>query len=293
MVLAQRLRGLADLALAAEEHQDVAGLLAPQLIGGRKDCGLFGGGGLVVFLVELHRPIAQLDRIAAARDIDDGRITEVPGEALGVDGGGGDDDLQVRPPRHQPFQVAEQEVDVQRTLVRFVHDDGVVVIEEAIALRLGEQDAVGHQLDEAFGAAVILEAQFVANKLAQWRLQFFGDACRDGARRDAPRLRVADDAGDAAAGFEADLRQLRGFTGTGFAADDDHRMLFDGAADLIAVRRDRQFFRIDDLRYAGSARLACGDGRRDLRGQRSFSGGDVLAALSVAEQAIERAKQTN
>ena len=40
MVLAQRFGGLADLALAAQEHEDVAGLLAPQLIDGREDRGL-------------------------------------------------------------------------------------------------------------------------------------------------------------------------------------------------------------------------------------------------------------
>ncbi len=96
MVLAQRLGRLADLALAAQEHQDVAGLVAPQLVGGRQDRGLFVGRGLVVLLVQFHRAIAHFDGIAAAGDIDDGRVAEVPREALRIDGGRGDEDLQVR-----------------------------------------------------------------------------------------------------------------------------------------------------------------------------------------------------
>jgi hypothetical protein len=37
----------------------------------------------------------------------------VPGEALGVDGGGGDDDLEIRPLGEQLGQISEQEVDVE------------------------------------------------------------------------------------------------------------------------------------------------------------------------------------
>ena len=60
--------------------------------------------------------------------------------------------------------------------MRFVDDDRVVGVEEAITLCLGEQDAVGHQLDQAFRPAVILEAQFVTHELPQRRLELFGDA---------------------------------------------------------------------------------------------------------------------
>ena len=62
----------------------------------------------------------------------------------------------------------------------------------------------------------------------------------DGARGDAPRLRVADEAAHAAAELEADLRQLRRLAGTGLAADDDDGMLADRARDLVPARRHRQ-----------------------------------------------------
>ena len=53
--------------------------------------------------------------------------------------------------RQQPLQVAEQEIDVEAALVRLVDDDRVVRAQKRIALRLGQQDAVGHQLDVGLG----------------------------------------------------------------------------------------------------------------------------------------------
>ena len=70
-----------------------------------------------------------------------------------VDGGRGDDQLEVRPPRQQLLEVAEQEVDVQAALVRLVDDDRVVAPQHPVALDLGQQDAVGHQLDQRVGPA--------------------------------------------------------------------------------------------------------------------------------------------
>jgi hypothetical protein len=69
------------------------------------------------------------------------------GKALGVDGRRRDDHLQIRPLRQDLAQVAEQEVDVEAALVRLVDDDRVVGAQQRIVLRLGQQDAVGHQLD--------------------------------------------------------------------------------------------------------------------------------------------------
>ena len=91
-----------------QEHEDVAGLLAQQLVDRVAD-----RVGLVGVLVGLA--VADLDRVRAAAHLDDRRVVEVRGEALRIDRRGRDDDLQVRPPRQDPLEVAEQEVDVQAT----------------------------------------------------------------------------------------------------------------------------------------------------------------------------------
>ena len=71
----------------------------------------------------------------------------MPREALGIERCRRDDHLEVAPPRQELLQVPEQKIDVEAALVRLVDDDGVVCGKQPVALRFGEQDAVGHQLD--------------------------------------------------------------------------------------------------------------------------------------------------
>jgi hypothetical protein len=72
----ERVGGVADLALAGEEDEDVAGALAQELVDGVADrVGLVG--------VLLGLAIADLDRVGAPGDLDDRRVVEVLGEALG------------------------------------------------------------------------------------------------------------------------------------------------------------------------------------------------------------------
>ena len=151
-----------------------------------------------------------------------GAPVEVRREALRLDGRRRDDHLQVGPARQQLTQIAEQEVDVEAALVRLVEDQGVVAQQAAVALDLGEQDAVGHQLDQRAVAGLVGEPHGVADGVAERGAQFVGDALRDGAGGEPARLGVPDGAADAAAELQADLRQLGGLARPGLAGDDDH-----------------------------------------------------------------------
>ncbi|MNQ44714.1 hypothetical protein D3C85_584780 [compost metagenome] len=182
------------------------------------------------------------------------------GKPLQVDGRRGDDQLEVGAARQQGLQVAEQEVDVQAALVGLVDDDRVVALEMAVVLGLGEQDAVGHQLDQAAVLALVLEAHLVADQFAQRRAQLLGDAGRHAARGQPARLGMADQAVTAAAQLQADLRQLGGLARTGFAGDHHHLVPGDGRLDLVAARGDRQRIVVADARHAGLARLDLGGG---------------------------------
>src|SRR3546814_18940089 len=64
--------------------------------------------------------------------------------------------LEIGTLRQDALEPAEQEVDVEAAFVRLVDDDRVVAVQQMIAAKLGEQDAVGHQLDHrALGDAAI------------------------------------------------------------------------------------------------------------------------------------------
>src|SRR6185503_8836388 len=88
----------------------------------------------------VERLVNDLDRIQAAGDLDDRRVIEVARERVRVDGGGGDDELEILAAREQALQVTEKKVDVERALVGFVEKEGVVLGERRVALRLGKQD---------------------------------------------------------------------------------------------------------------------------------------------------------
>ena len=273
--------GITDLALAGQEDEDVAGSagLAPQFVDGVRD-------GVVEAVVPavLERPPALLDRIQPARNLDHGRRPggrgEVLREAARVDRRRGHDQLQLRALRQQPAQVAEQEVDVQAALVRLVDDQGVVGAQARVALRLGEQDAVGHQLDRGARLDAVLKAHLVADDLAERRLQLFGDAPGDRAGGDATRLRVADQrpvaariAGTTAAQLQRDLRQLRGLAGARLAAHDHDLVGLDRLRDFIAPRRDGQCLRKGDRRQR----------RETYRGRR---GGRFHEARIIGERLV-------
>ncbi len=181
-----------------------------------------------------------------------------------VDRGRRDDAPQFRSLREQASEVAEQEVDVQRPLVGFVQDDRVVLIQKPVVGRLGQQDAVGHQLDVGFRPRAVGEADLEADVLPEGRPQFLGQPGGDGAGGEPSRLRVPDQAVHAAPHLQADLGQLGRFARPGLAAHDDHRVLRDGRGDLLTAGMDGQRFVVGDR---GQIRLS---GRPTGRGLREW-----------------------
>ena len=89
--------------------------------------------------------------------------------------------------------------------MRLVEDEGVVAQQAPVALDLGEQDAVGHQLDQCAVADLIGESHGIADGFAQRSAQFVGDALADRAGRQPAGLGVPDGAANSPADVEADL----------------------------------------------------------------------------------------
>jgi hypothetical protein len=168
----------------------------------------------------------------------------VQAESLRVDRGRRDDQLQVRPAGQELPQIAQQEVDVEASLVGLVDDDRVVLLEQSIALCFGQQDAVGHELDAGVGAGAVAKANLESHGLADGCFQLLGDACGHGSRCDPPRLRVADHPARTPAEFQADLGQLGGLARAGLPAEDYHLVGGDSLGDLVFHLHDGQVERV-------------------------------------------------
>ena len=263
--------GVADFAFAGEEDEDVAGRFFGEFLNGVEDA----VGGVVVvfdfvvaevvFLVE--RAVADFHGVGSAGHLNDGRRVvgqdcfgdfaffgaevfvddalarhvaggEVACETLRVDGRGGDDDLQIRALRQDALEVAEDEVNVQAAFVRLVNDEGGVAAQQLVVLDLGEQNAVGHELDSAVFAHFGGESHLVADGFADFLAEFFGDAFGDGACGESAWLGVADEALLSQAQVEAHFGDLGGFTGAGFTRDDDDLVVADRVHDVFAAFAD-------------------------------------------------------
>jgi hypothetical protein len=233
----QLLLGLADLALARQKHQDVAARVERRHVLDR------GGNRLGQIEIVGRGLVEHVHREGAALDLEDGRAAEELGEAAGLEGGRAHDDLQVRPLRQDALQPAEQKVDGQAPLVGLVHDDGVVPGEEPVAVELGEQDPVGHELHVRARGRLVLEADLVADLGAEGRPDLAGDARGHAGGGNAAGLRDADHLVDSAAHGQRDLRELGGLSRAGRPGDDHDLVLVDRRRDVPQPRRDRQLGR--------------------------------------------------
>ena len=195
-----------------------------------------------------RRPVADLDRIRAARDLDDRRAAEVRAEALGVDRRAGDDQLEVGSPRQDAVQAAEQEVDVERAFVRLVDDHRVVAAQQRVTTDLGQQQAVGDQTDQGVLRAAVVEADRVPDGAAQRNIELIRDPLGHGPRRDPSRLGVSDGPAHAAPELEAELGQLGGLARARLPGHDDDLVIADRGEQIVAPRGDRQLRRVGDRR---------------------------------------------
>ena len=121
-----------------------------------------------------------------------------------------------------------------------VDDERVVGAQHPVPLDLGEQDAVGHDLDLGRVARPVGETDLEADGLAERGPELLGDAVGDRTRGQPARLGVADGAGHPATDVEADLGQLGGLPGPRLTRDDDDLVSPDGVGDVAAPLADRQ-----------------------------------------------------
>ena len=247
MMFPQHLGRFANIPLAGEKDKRIARTLLPQLVHSGNNRLLL----LIVLLVgrRFVGAIAELDRIGSPFDMDDGDAAKVVGEAFGGDGGRGDNQLQVRPARQQTLQIADKEVDIQRPFVRLIKDDGVILPQHAVGGDLCQQNAVGHQLDQAAGRDLIGKTDLEPHQCPDMRIQFIGNAFGHRPRCDAAWLGVADHALNPAPELQAYLGNLRRLARTGRPAKDDDLIVGNRPGDLARLHGHRQICRVADARH--------------------------------------------
>ena len=92
-----------------------------------------------------------------------GGIAEVAGEERDVDGGGHEDDLEVRPLGQQAPEDAQEEVVVEVALVHFIHDQDLVLGQAGLPLDLPQEQPHRQEHDLGGRRARALKADLVAD----------------------------------------------------------------------------------------------------------------------------------
>ena len=169
MVFAQSLRRLANLAFTGQKYQNIALTQPCQFV--HRINNAIVQIALALALIRLNWPITNLNRIGASADIDDRRgltvVREMLGKTFRINRCRGDDDFEIGTFGQNLAQIAEQKINVQAALVRFVNDDRIVLAQQSIGLRLCQQNPVGHKLDRRTLVQTIGETDFVADHFAQ------------------------------------------------------------------------------------------------------------------------------
>ena len=268
-VFAQRLGAIANLTFTRQKNKHIALMRLFQQLINRAHHRIFDINRIFGFIQKMLRTVADLNRVGSTGHFDDGcqhginigTCRKMFCKLLWINRRRRDDHFQVRPPDNQALHITEQKINIQGTLMRLVDNQRVVLPERRIAVRLREQDAVCHYLDEGRIIGAVVETNFVGHRMAARLLQFLGKPGRQTACSDPSRLGAANHAVHAAPQLQTNLRQLGCLAGTSFTAQDHHLMLADQFRNLVTTFSNGQCIIILGARQAQNRDVARLSGR--------------------------------
>jgi hypothetical protein len=147
---------------------------------------------------------------------------EVIFEARGVERGGHDENLEVRPFLFLQIESAsEGDVAVEMALVEFIEDECGDAGKLWVVNDLAEKDAFSNESDAGLRAGDVFETDLVAHFAPEFGFAFEGDASREQASGEPARLQNDNLAIAKQTVVEEHLRHLSGFAGAGRRGDDN------------------------------------------------------------------------
>jgi hypothetical protein len=225
---------------AGEEHEDVAGIWEGECfaadIGHAFPEGCFGGwAAAAVVLWGAGRAVEDVDGVGAATGFEGDGVGEVVGEAGGFEGGGHDDDAEIRACGVLEIEAAgEGDIDGEAAFVEFIEDDGADAGEGGFVLEPALEDAVGEEEDAGIAVEFGVVADGVSDFVADLGFAEFGDPSGEEACGHAAGFDDEDAAFDS--GIDEHAGDGGGFAGTGGGFEEDAGAIRggDGLAEGVA-----------------------------------------------------------
>ena len=247
-----------DLALAGQEHQHVARVLRQGVLDRAP-------GLRFEWLIAARGEMRNRHRVAAASTAEPRRVEELR-QPLAVERGRHHHDPQVHAQRRLHIQrQCQAEVGGEVAFVELVEHDRADAFERGIVLDHAGEDALGDHLDPRRCRDLVVEADAVADRLADLLAALPRHEVGGGARGDAARFQHQDLAAGEPRRIEQRRRHLRGLAGTGRrfqheawmrgeAGADPRQQLVDGE---VLGRGDGTVHRDKDTVHAPASHRPC------------------------------------
>lgn len=176
------------------------------------------GRGLAIVEFE----VAHFHRVALAFGDKNRATVEIPGDRLGFERRGHDDELQVRARAGlDVFDEGEGDVTEEISLVKLIEENDAHLTEFGVVLEPAEENAFGDKADAGAEAGAVFETDLVADFAADGAVAFPRNAGGDGAGRNAARLENDNLFIPCQSGVQNHLWDLRGFPGAGGRDEDE------------------------------------------------------------------------
>ena len=229
---------LPDLPGAGQEGEDIPRLLHQGLADG-------AGHGWQPVRSRVAVGVTDLDGMAAAGGLDEGGATQEVRQGSGVQGGGHGQEAQVGAQAGDHVQGQGQaQGGLQVLLVELVEEDGADPGQGRIDLEAPGEESLGQDLDPGAGADAPLEADLVADRLAQGLPQQVRHAGGGEARRRPSRLQQQEALAGQPVLREQGQGHAGGFAGAGGGLQEGMTGA-QGGAEFVQDRVNRQVFAAD------------------------------------------------
>ena len=145
-----------------------------------------------------------------------------------------------------------------------INNNGVIIRESGVLLRLRQQHAVGEHLDVSLFTGAILETDLISHGCSDGFAQFLRNSTGDGGGRDATGLCAGDFSVNAPAGGKAHFGNLGAFSGTRVAGNNHNRIISNSVNNFSFFCCNGEVFRERHAWAKSQAPLFFRHGPRDL-----------------------------
>ena len=142
----------------------------------------------------------------------------------------------------QTLEISQQEVDVQRSLMGFVDDNRIVLVEKTVGLSFRQQDPVRHQTNSRIRTAAVGKANSKTDFVTKSAIHLLSQSRGDGASGDSTRLGMPDDSAESSSHFNQDFGQLSRLAGSCFTAQHHDLIVTNRVDDFLLASNDWEFF---------------------------------------------------